>query len=93
MSDPVPLLPLEEWGYEPHGGEIFIFKSALPPNTTDIYHCSGAKDDACSAGAQGDWERFPWGLPTRFKMWQLLFAHRDYFWRLGLCVPGSKWWL
>jgi pimeloyl-ACP methyl ester carboxylesterase len=93
MSDPVPLLPLEEWGYEPHGGEIFIFKSDLPPNTTDIYHCSGTRDDACSAGAQGDWERFPWGLPTRFKMWQLLFAHRDYFWRLGLCVPESKWWL
>jgi len=22
-------------------------------------------------------------------MWQLFFAHRDYFWRLGLCLPGG----
>jgi hypothetical protein len=29
------------------------------------------------------------GLPTRLKLWELLFAHRDYFWRLGLCVPGG----
>ncbi|EQL02008.1 hypothetical protein G6O67_002408 [Ophiocordyceps sinensis] len=28
-------------------------------------------------------------LPTRLKLWQLFFAHRDYFWRLGLCVPGG----
>lgn len=34
-------------------------------------------------------------FPTRFKLWQLFFAHRDYFWRLGLCVPGgdpANWW-
>ncbi|KAL6872586.1 Alpha/Beta hydrolase protein [Trichoderma longibrachiatum] len=33
-------------------------------------------------------------FPARFKLWQLFFAHRDYFWRLGLCVPGgdpSNW--
>jgi len=32
-----------------------------------------------------------WGLPipARYKMWQLFFAHRDYFWRLGLCLPGG----
>jgi hypothetical protein len=29
------------------------------------------------------------GFPARFKLWQLFFAHRDYFWRLGLCVPGG----
>src|SRR5205814_2766086 len=29
------------------------------------------------------------GLPSRLKLWQLFFAHRDYFWRLGLCVPGG----
>lgn len=29
------------------------------------------------------------GIPTRFKLWELFFAHRDYFWRLGLCVPGQ----
>jgi hypothetical protein len=28
-------------------------------------------------------------FPARFKLWQLLFAHRDYFWRLGLCLPGG----
>jgi hypothetical protein len=31
----------------------------------------------------------PWGIPSRYKLWQLFFAHRDYFWRLGLCVPGG----
>ncbi|KAK5987601.1 Acetylxylan esterase [Cladobotryum mycophilum] len=28
-------------------------------------------------------------FPTRLKLWQILFAHRDYFWRLGLCIPGG----
>ncbi|KAL7799097.1 triacylglycerol lipase [Trichoderma ceciliae] len=28
-------------------------------------------------------------FPARFKLWQLFSAHRDYFWRLGLCVPGG----
>ena len=27
-------------------------------------------------------------IPARW-IWQLFFAHRDYFWRLGLCVPGG----
>ena len=31
----------------------------------------------------------PWGIPSRYKLWQLFFAHRDYFWRLGLCVPSA----
>lgn len=31
-------------------------------------------------------------LPTRYKLWQIFFAHRDYFWRLGLCVPGGDPW-
>ncbi|KAI9693909.1 MAG: hypothetical protein M1822_003180 [Bathelium mastoideum] len=30
-----------------------------------------------------------WGVPPRYKLWQLFFAHRDYFWRLGLCIPGG----
>jgi hypothetical protein len=25
------------------------------------------------------------------KLWQLFFAHRDYFWRLGLCLPSWGW--
>ena len=34
-------------------------------------------------------------IPPRFRIWQLFFAHRDYFWRLGLCVPGGdpKGWI
>ncbi|KAL1839246.1 hypothetical protein VTJ49DRAFT_1724 [Mycothermus thermophilus] len=42
------------------------------------------------AGALG-----PRGFPARLKLWQLFFAHRDYFWRLGLCLPGgdpTDWW-
>jgi hypothetical protein len=31
----------------------------------------------------------PWGIPARFKLWNMLFAHRDYFWRFGICVPGG----
>lgn len=31
-------------------------------------------------------------IPTRLKLWQLFFSHRDYFWRLGLCFPGGDPW-
>lgn len=31
--------------------------------------------------------RTGFGLPIRYRLWQLLFAHRDYFWRLGVCLP------
>jgi hypothetical protein len=32
----------------------------------------------------------PWHLiPSKYRLWELFFAHRDYFWRLGLCVPGG----
>ena len=36
-----------------------------------------------------------WGIPARMRMWEFLFGHRDYFWRLGLCVPGGdpRGWL
>ncbi|OAF58604.1 hypothetical protein VC83_04982 [Pseudogymnoascus destructans] len=30
-----------------------------------------------------------WGVPARFRVGQILFAHRDYFWRVGVCVPGG----
>lgn len=29
-----------------------------------------------------------WDLSHRYRFWEVLIAHRDYFWRLGLCVPG-----
>lgn len=28
-------------------------------------------------------------IPRRLKLWELFFAHRDYFWRLGVCLPGG----
>ncbi|KAK8139677.1 hypothetical protein PG984_000800 [Apiospora sp. TS-2023a] len=104
VDDPVPLLPLSEWGFRSHAGEIFISKSDLSPAPEDISPCVGDADPSCSAGLEGEpldldtddsdddsWplERRSWGFPTRLKLWQLLFAHRDYFWRLGLCVPGG----
>lgn len=109
VDDPVPLLPLFEWGYRSHGGEFFISKSELYPRPSDIRPCVGDYDPTCIAGSEGeDYKGFDkhasakhespgrhvmsrgvWHLPTRFKLWELVFAHRDYFWRLGLCIPGG----
>ncbi|KAK5242742.1 hypothetical protein LTR40_012676, partial [Exophiala xenobiotica] len=33
-----------------------------------------------------------WAIDQRYRLWELFFAHRDYFWRLGLCVPGGDPW-
>lgn len=89
VGDPVPLLPLNEWGYVPHGGEIFISKWDLTPENEDVRHCTGASDPACLEGPTSGF----WVVPARFKLWQLFFAHRDYFWRLGLCLPPlDGWW-
>jgi pimeloyl-ACP methyl ester carboxylesterase len=128
IGDPVPLLPLTEWGYRSHAGEVYIAKSDLPPGPGDLRLCRGDADPECMAGAETeDWlgramgwlrrgrktwwlggprqedevvvenagELGPRGFPARLKLWQLLFAHRDYFWRLGLCLPGgdpADWW-
>ncbi|KAK5149368.1 hypothetical protein LTR04_007142 [Oleoguttula sp. CCFEE 6159] len=118
VDDPVPLLPLKQWGYRMHGGEIFISKPGLPPSVADLQHCLGDADPACIAGveegpsgdiatgrnpenekeASGDGNGYGQHevtdkgvgtLPPQYKLWQLFFAHRDYFWRLGLCVPGG----
>jgi pimeloyl-ACP methyl ester carboxylesterase len=129
VDDPVPLLPLQEWGYRAHAGEVFISKAALQPTVSDIRLCYGDEDVDCLAGAEVDEQWFNavvhdseevfsgqvhaeldvaeedlgkggedvamikkrWGIPipARYKIWQLFFAHRDYFWRLGLCVPGG----
>jgi len=122
VDDPVPLLPLQEWGYRPHAGEIFISKPSLQPSISDLQLCYGDEDVECIAGAEVDEAWFVavsnndqvntgdekienlfeheqeiskiskrWGvpIPARYKIWQLFFAHRDYFWRLGLCVPGG----
>lgn len=117
ISDPVPLLPLQEWGYRAHAGEIYISKPSLQPTLPDLRLCFGDEDVNCIASAEVDEDWFDttakmnraqtgdeipedeemkqlgrrWGIPipARYKMWQLFFAHRDYFWRLGLCVPGG----
>jgi hypothetical protein len=115
VDDPVPLLPLQEWGYRAHAGEVYISKVQLQPGLEDLRLCDGDEDVDCIAGAEVDEEWFEgaeveeqitmetsddeevvmlqkrWGIPipARYKMWQLFFAHRDYFWRLGLCVPGG----
>ncbi|KAJ4334607.1 hypothetical protein N0V87_006753 [Didymella glomerata] len=87
-GDPVPLLPLEEWGYSMHSEEVFISEPSLPFSLADVRYCEGAEDPHCIEGSGSD--RPAWGVPTRFKFWQLFFAHRDYFWRLGLCLPGGN---
>lgn len=107
VDDPVPLLPLDEWGYKMHGGEIYISKPSLPPARADLQHCSGDQDPQCIAGStpseevsdgptdsiDGDIDiKTLWGIGRRYKLWELFFAHRDYFWRLGLCVPGGDPW-
>ncbi|KAI0020152.1 alpha/beta-hydrolase [Xylariomycetidae sp. FL0641] len=107
VDDPVPLLPLNEWGYRSHAGEFFISKSNLSPEPEDIRPCVGDYDPDCIAGSAGEMAlpqnvaetrideddtimaRGIWEIPSRFKLWELFFAHRDYFWRLGLCVPGG----
>lgn len=113
VNDPVPLLPLEEWGYRMHAGEIFISKPSLSPTRFDLHHCTGDEDPNCIEGSEAsnvDTSRngtsaeerqsllhaeTMWEVPPRYRLWQLFFAHRDYFWRLGLCVPGgdpTDWW-
>ncbi|KAG5963991.1 hypothetical protein E4U58_003307 [Claviceps cyperi] len=107
-NDPVPLLPLEEWGYRSHAGEVYIAKQDLQPAEVDMRTCVGDTDPECSTGAStsllGDVRRLlhfarssgsveeyvaARRLPIRLGLWRLFFAHRDYFWRLGLCVPGG----
>ncbi|THW59231.1 extracellular lipase [Aureobasidium pullulans] len=124
VDDPVPLLPLTEWGYRMHAGEIYISKSALTPEIQDLHHCAGDEDQQCIAGQDGSLSTESiltkrndlraqvkrsvddlteehelekrdigsWVVPSRYKLWQLFFSHRDYFWRLGLCVPGGDPW-
>ncbi|OHE97801.1 lipase [Colletotrichum orchidophilum] len=124
-DDPVPLLPLTEWGYKPHAGEFYIAKAELSPSLEDVIACRSDSDASCITKGDGNFfesrvkgdliqvvaaksptppegvvvvdktisssrwiKRLP-GLPARLKLWQLLFAHRDYFWRLGLCMPGG----
>ncbi|KAJ5818312.1 Lipase class 3 [Penicillium riverlandense] len=168
VNDPVPLLPLREWGYTAHAGEIFISKPELSPSVEDLRVCVGNQDPNCIAGADADpaatvldmlrdinipiisssdsssssvdcynsqdpepetgsasepefdtgsanqvvlgtrrghgrdssaacdeghalhSRKWDWSfIPARYRLWELFYAHRDYFWRIGLCVPGG----
>jgi pimeloyl-ACP methyl ester carboxylesterase len=112
-GDPVPLLPLAEWGFRSHAGEVYISKGELQPGPEDVRICRGDEDGRCiarggeavaemvgqltgpetvlpppvddAAAAAPGWR----GSEQWLKPWELFFAHRDYFWRLGLCVPGG----
>ena len=113
IGDPVPLLPLSEWGYEMHASEIYISKPDLSPDIQDLIVCQGDADPNCIGGkqsikdlvksmnaeelmqAQGVKEWYEKGkewlnVPPRYRVWQLFWAHRDYFWRLGLCLPRGE---
>ncbi|KAK5107448.1 hypothetical protein LTR62_001246 [Meristemomyces frigidus] len=97
VDDPIPQVPPTEFGFLPHAGEIYISKAALSPDLADLQHCMGSMDKNCIAGQDptigGDLGEHSAGfslhVPARWKLWNMLFAHRDYFWRLGLCVPGG----
>ncbi|CRG87915.1 hypothetical protein PISL3812_04937 [Talaromyces islandicus] len=119
VNDPVPLLPLKEWGYASHSGEIYISKLSLPPSIDDLEICEGDEDERCIAGAEtadllnhvitqttapaaspllspqqqqlaGEEMQMQMSLiPAKYRLWELFFSHRDYFWRIGLCVPGG----
>ncbi|KAJ5123417.1 hypothetical protein N7448_009514 [Penicillium atrosanguineum] len=149
IDDPVPLLPLREWGYAPHSGEVYISNPDLSPTIEDVHLCVGNEDPQCIAGSDtpstlsnmlqdaniplnifnshpdpcpesedvlvihpGEQDvlakqkpancvsrdetralyarRWSWSLiPARYRLWELFYAHRDYFWRIGLCVPGG----
>lgn len=78
IEDPVPLLPPMNIGYRSHGSEIYIASKELPTEVKDVVSCDGNKDPACSAS--GDLT----------KLWQLFFAHRDYFVRMGLCMRKDR---
>jgi triacylglycerol lipase len=112
VNDPVPLLPLKEWGYASHAGEIYISKLSLPPSITDLEVCEGNEDERCIAGAEtadslehmttqtsspmiqvqqhaNEMQMQLSLIPAKYRLWELFFSHRDYFWRIGLCVPGG----
>ncbi|KAI5820808.1 Alpha/Beta hydrolase protein [Pyronema omphalodes] len=72
-GDPVPMLP-PAWGYSHHAGEVFIAKRALPVSREDVRICEGAEDKECSIG-------------EGVGLWTAVDRHRDYFHRMGVCVP------
>lgn len=83
VDDPVPLVPLEYMGYVQHGHEIFVSKKGVPPEREDVRWCEGSKDPECVEGT-----------PLGAGLWLVtgIRAHRDYFHRLGICLPVDDEW-
>ncbi|RPB25835.1 alpha/beta-hydrolase [Terfezia boudieri ATCC MYA-4762] len=77
VNDPVPLLPLNEWGFAPHQTEFYIDQKELPPKQERILRCEGPEDKECIAGG---------GVNPL----QLFWSHRDYFVRLGVCLKDPR---
>ena len=77
VNDPVPLLPLSEWGFAPHHTEYYIDQRGLPPKQENILRCEGLDDKECIAGG-------------RVNPLQLFWSHRDYFVRLGVCLRDPR---
>lgn len=77
VNDPVPLLPLTEWGFAAHERELYISRKDLPPAQGDILVCEGPEDKECVAGG---------GVNPL----QLFWSHRDYFVRLGVCLKDPR---
>ena len=76
IDDPIPLLPLEEWGFVPHETEFYISKKELPPTAGDIIQCEGTDDKRCITGSTNPF--------------QLFFSHRYYFIRVGICLSVPR---
>ncbi|KAL8661022.1 MAG: hypothetical protein Q9202_005953 [Teloschistes flavicans] len=101
VDDPVPLLPLSEWGYRSHSGEIFISKPDLPPEREDLHLCEGNKDPLCLAGTSASSDSFLSRLKTEadiesFKEWWLHnkgfpegYAFLVEILGTGIEIPGS----
>lgn len=84
LDDPVPLVPLASMGYRQHGHEVFIGRKEMPCGRGDVRRCEGSEDPECSAGS-------PLGLSLLFPLAGIM-AHRDYFHRLGICLPVDERW-
>ncbi|KAJ4344807.1 uncharacterized protein N0V89_012551 [Didymosphaeria variabile] len=71
-DDPVPLLPLAEWGYTMHSEELFISQAGFTAGGGGYPPLRGRRRQ----------QVYRWDGRRRPEL-------GDYFWRLGLCVPGG----
>lgn len=86
VGDPIPLLPAQSWGFYPHAGEIFISKGGLPPTPQDLQQRNDNKNPRCASLGSASADSDSLTLQSS-PLWDPVAAHRDYFWRLGVCLP------